>query len=306
MSRVNLENEKKEVKIVRPSFNLKGEVMDDNNDLNNIVPWPSSQFGIPNKLLRSAVFGVQREKREGVLEQFSFTYQDKYEISYTGPRLNQDDSIVWQAILRAVKNTNSSLGEPVNIKKIEVLHHLKKTAGGDNYRWLISCLDKLATANLKCINGKEIFSSNLIVGYRLNHPFSSFSAGISSFLAPLLSDDLTDIDLLRKSKLTSQLSKWLHDFYSSHTNPIPYPVDKIYQLCRSNQQSAKFKISLKKSIEDLKNCEPPLLSKDSFLDNKKNIVYAFKETGSPYVPAIKNKEISKETTKESISTLRFL
>lgn len=293
---------KSEIKIVKPQFHLKGELNEEINEVEDSIPWPSVQFGIPNRLLRSAVFGVQREKRDGVLDQFNFTYREHYEITYIGPRLNQDDSIVWQAILRAIKNTKSPLGKAITIKKSDVLNHLKKSNGGDNYKWLMSCLDKLAISNLKCVKGKDVFSSSLIIGYSLNDSDSYFSAGVSSFLAPLLSEDLTDIDILRKSKLSSQLSKWLHDFYSSHTNPIPYPVDKLHAICRSNQNMSKFKMSLKKSIDDLKFCEPPLLSSDSFLDSKNNIVYAFKETGSPYVPAKKDEPEKKENKKESLYT----
>lgn len=293
---------KNDLKIVKPYFNLKGEMNNDEDmDFENTIPWPSVQFGIPNRLLRSAVFGVQREKRNGLLDQFNFTYREHYEITYTGSRLNQDDSIVWQAILRAIKNTKSPLGKAIKIKKSDVLHNLQKSNGGDNYKWLMSCLDKLSTANLKCVKGKDVFSSNLIIGYSLNDSDSYFNAGVSSFLAPLLSEDLTDIDILRKSKLSSQLSKWLHDFYSSHTNPIPYPVDKLHTICRSNQNIAKFKMSLKKSIEDLKLCDPPLLSKESFLDSKNNIVYAFKETGSPYVPAKKEDVEVDKSKKVSLS-----
>ena len=286
---------KKEIskKLVRPKFELKGEIINSEHDQHiiidgeNATPWPDAQFGVPNKFLRSAVFGVQREKREGVLDQFTFSYRNNYDITFTGPLLNQDDSIVWQAILRAVKNTDSPLGAAIAIRKIDVLHHLNKTNGGDNYKWLTSSLDKLSTSHLKCVKGNEVFTSNLILGYSSKESSTYFSAGISSFLAPLLSEDLTDIDLLRKSKLKSQLSRWLHDFYSSHSLPIPYSVEKLHSLCRSKQAIAKFKMALKKSIEELKNCEPPLFSEKSFLDVKENILYVEKESFSPYVPALK-------------------
>lgn len=298
MGNINKQADEKEVKIIKPQFNLKGEVSEDqNNTGEHLTPWPDVQFGIPNKLLRSAIFGIQREKRDGIFDQFSFVYQNDLEITFTGPRLNQDDSIVWQSILRAVKNSRSPLGAAILIKKIDVLNHLNKSNAGKNYNWLVSSLDKLSCSTLKCQNGKEVFSSNLIVGYRMGKSDTYFTAGVSSFLAPLLSEDLTDIDILRKSQLTSQLSRWLHDFYSSHTQPIPYSIDKLKNLCRSNQVYAKFKMSLKKSIEDLKNCEPPLFDQDSFLDVKTDILYAFKKTGSPYVPPSKYRDNLDEVVK---------
>lgn len=51
---------KSEIKIVKPQFHLKGELNEEINEVEDSIPWPSVQFGIPNRLLRSAVFGVQR------------------------------------------------------------------------------------------------------------------------------------------------------------------------------------------------------------------------------------------------------
>lgn len=284
------------LRIVRSKFELKGieENAENSNELSQgeiMKPWPKVQFGISNKFLRSAIFGVQREKREGILETFTFLYQNQMEITFSGPLLNQDDSIIWQAVLQAVKNSDVPLGGSVRLRKIDVLKHLGKTTAGKNYSWLLESLDRLSLANVKCVQGKDIFRSSLISGYRLNLDQSYVNVGISSYLEPLLSEDLTDIDIIRKSKLTSQLSRWLHDFYSSHTNPIPYKIEKLKTLCRSNQPLAKFKMSLKKSVEDLKNCEPPLFSQDSFLDTKSNTLHVFKETGSPYVPAVKKQNL---------------
>lgn len=282
------------LKIVRTKFDLIGNKKIENSTVEGeeIKPWPNVQFGIPNRLLRSAIFGIQREKRENILDTFTFLYKNKIEVTCSGPILNQDDSIVWQAILHAMKNTNASLGSVITIRKLDVLRHLGKTSAGKNYDWLIASLDRLSSTNFKCAEGKQRFNTNLISGYELNLDSPFFNVGISSFFEPLLSEDLTDIDIIRKSKLTSQLSRWLHDFYSSHNNPIPYSVEKLQSLCRSNKNPAKFKMALKKSIEDLKNCDPPLFREDSFLDCKENVLYVFKETGSPFVPSKKKDEVN--------------
>lgn len=279
----------KSVRIVRPSFELKANIEGGMREIEDesMLPWPHIQFGIPNKLLRSAIFGVQRERKEKTVDLFTFLYNNEIEITFMGPRLNQDDSIVWQSILRAIRNVNAPMGAAVAIKKLDLLEHIGKIKAGKNYNWLMASLDRLSSANLKCIDTKrkETFTSNLIIGYHIKNDESYFNAGVSSFLAPLLSSDLTDVDIIRKSKLTSQLSRWLHDFYSSHTKPIPYSITKIQTLCRSEQVYAKFKMNLKKSIEELKRCDPPLFAEETYLDTKADLIHVVKATGSPFVPA---------------------
>lgn len=100
--------------------------------------------------------------------------------------------------------------------------------------------------------------SHLLVGYRVDKKTKKINVGISSLLYPLFIGDLTDIDVIRKTKLKSQISRWLHDFYSSHSEPVPYTIQRIQELSRSNKQTSKFRKMIEGAIEELKYCQTSL------------------------------------------------
>ena len=50
----------------------------------------------------------------------------------------------------------------------------------------------------------------------------------------------------------NQLARWLYNFYESHKQPIPFTIDFIQKLCRSESQPKEFKRLLKSSLENVK------------------------------------------------------
>lgn len=280
-------------KIVKPEFNIFGTKRNDLIiDGEQQSPWPVSKFGIPNKMLRNALFGIQRERSTlNHNEELVFNCPGEIVLKYSGPELNQDDSIVWQMIVRAVRHNQVPMGSLIQLSTQDMLNALGRTDGGINFKWLKSCMDRLSSALIHIDTPSDETKSYLLVGYKIDKKTKKIYVGISAFLYPLFMGDLTDIDLIRKATLKSQLARWLHDFYSSHSNPFPYSLEKIKELSRSNKQNSKFKIMIKEAIEELKNCTPPLFSKESYFDDNTNNLIIHKATNSPGLPPVKQESV---------------
>ena len=50
----------------------------------------------------------------------------------------------------------------------------------------------------------------------------------------------------------NQLARWLYNFYESHNQPIPFAIDFIQKLCRSETEPKDFKRKLKNALEEVK------------------------------------------------------
>ena len=53
----------------------------------------------------------------------------------------------------------------------------------------------------------------------------------------------------------NQLARWLYNFYESHREPIPFGLDFIQKLCRSETEAKDFKRKLKHALELVKNAK---------------------------------------------------
>lgn len=287
-------NSGKKIEIIKPLVKMSAINVGVPASNEEVTPWPEVAFGIPNTMLRSALFGIQRE-RAGLhpVDDMILMCPGGAVMKYSGPRLNQDDSLVWQMILRAVRQSKTPMGSLVKISAQEMILAMDRTDGGANFNWLKSCLERLAKSYIVIDSPAEEIRSHLLVGYKIEKKTKKIVVGISGLLYPLFANDLTDIDVLRKTKLKSQLSRWLHDFYSSHSEPIPYTVSKIKELSRAEKQTSKFRIMIEHAIEELKNCEPPLFAKESFLDRESDKLIIYKATNSPGVPPLKKQPILK-------------
>lgn len=290
---------------------IKGKQTNLTAEGEQIRAWPQAPFGVPNKFLRSALFGIQREKKdETYLNNIKITSLYKnITITYTGPVLNQDDSLIWQIIARMVYQSSNQMGNLIEIPRREILTLLGKSDGGANFNWIKKCLDRLSKAHILIESDSFVVNTNLLVGYYLNKTENKVYAGISSLLYPLFSQDLTDIDVIRKTKLKTQLSKWLHDFYSSHSDPIPYPLTRLKELSRTTIQHSKFKKMVEDSLVELKQCEPPIITENSYIDYITDRLIIEKANNSRgvspnYIPFNKDPILIKNSTSDKNTNIK--
>ena len=69
-----------------------------------------------------------------------------------------------------------------------------------------------------------------------------------------MNDNTTLLEWTQRKKIGTRasLTLWLHTFYSSHREPLPYTVAKLHELCKSEEKKlANFRIRLRISMEKL-------------------------------------------------------
>jgi hypothetical protein len=65
--------------------------------------WPEAVRGVPNGILRSALFGAIKRGKRRYVEREVFASVQGIDILYTGPRLDQSDLDVWQGALHLAR-----------------------------------------------------------------------------------------------------------------------------------------------------------------------------------------------------------
>lgn len=98
-------------------------------------------------------------------------------------------------------------------------------------------------------------------------------------LTPLFADNeytLISADI-RHLLGDNQLARWLYNFYESHAKPIPFAIDFIQKLCRSDNNSKDFKYKLKASLELIKKAKLAvnIKSKWSYEITTKNFLFVY-------------------------------
>ena len=82
----------------------------------------------------------------------------------------------------------------------------------------------------------------------------------------------------------NQLAKWLYNFYETHNQPIPFTLDFLQKLCRSNTELKGFKQKLKNALELIKKAKfsIDLKSKWEYEISKENYLLIY-PTGKPKI-----------------------
>lgn len=74
--------------------------------------WPNTARGVPNSVLRSALFGAFGRGKRKFLRRERIASIEGISIFYTGQRLDQSDLNVWEGVLHLSRNL--LLGEPIH------------------------------------------------------------------------------------------------------------------------------------------------------------------------------------------------
>lgn len=206
---------------------------------------------IPNVLIRSALFSTKRLSNKRNVVSTKIYSQNGYEVTYDGEELNQIDSQVYQAVVMIMKS-KSDINTPntvkFNIKDIILL--LGKHGNGNDYTCVKNSLNRLKKCVITIASGKTNYSGNL-----LNYVYSVNNDNQvevnSVFCNFLTSSDQTVCDVESKSKISKLLSKWLFDYFRSHSRYIPLDIEYLLNLCGSNMNIRKFRQQLKISMDEL-------------------------------------------------------
>jgi hypothetical protein len=214
--------------------------------------WRDAVRGIPNGVLRSALFGAIAKGRRPFLKREVIASLDGITILFTGPRLDQSDMDVWDQCLHLARV--GGLGVRIEFSAGRFLTSIGRARGGKNVEWLAGVLAQLAASVVEItVKGRgSYFGAMIHDGTR--DESGRYAIQINPAIVALYgADGWTGIDWERRQALRGQpLAQWLHGFYSSHATPYPMRADTLKRLCgSSNEQLAGFARDLRESLAKL-------------------------------------------------------
>lgn len=214
--------------------------------------WPEPARGVPNGMLRSALFGAIKKGPRRLMEGEEIAAQDGIEIRYTGQRLDQGDLDVWESILHVCRFQN--MGSHCRFTAYSMLKLLGKTDAGSNRNNLHNRLMRLKATAIEVQQDRYSYAGSLIDDVYRDKETHEYVVVLNNKLRQLFAkDQFTQIDWSVRYALAGQpLAQWLHGYYASHAEPFPVKIETLHKLCGSEAvRIAHFKQDLKKGLDAL-------------------------------------------------------
>ncbi|MFZ3139129.1 plasmid replication initiator TrfA [Polaromonas sp.] len=221
--------------------------------------WDEDRRGVPNPLIRGGLFSTRTSKARLSFKSAKIASLSNADILYTGEELRQDDLSVWLAIVHLGRNR--VLGEPIYFTAYAIIKDMNWRMHSDSYARLRNSIDRLKVTSIKITlrNERSGYAGSLIRDFLFD---GLDEAGKSSFVVRLeppiaslfLHENTTLVEWAQRRQIGSKaaLTLWLHMFYSSHREPIPYSVSKLREQCLSEEKDlSNFRARLRKSLETL-------------------------------------------------------
>lgn len=215
--------------------------------------WPEKARGVPNCILRSALFGVVRRGRRVYQERVEKATLDSIRIIFTGPMLDQCDMDVWEQCLHLARNSPTDQGFFFSVRSF--LLGIGRKPGGASAVWLKASLSRLCASVVEIQDGRVAYAGPL-----LHHVFRHESTGgwgvvLNPAMGVLFREDswtATSWEQRIVGLKGNPLAQWLHGFYMSHARPFPYRVATIHRICGSESAHLyHFRSELKSSLARL-------------------------------------------------------
>ena len=210
--------------------------------------WPDAVRGVPNAILRSALFGVAQQ-REMHKTRTMVASVEGYEIRFKGEMFNQTDLDVWEMLLHLARL------QPLGVEVEFSFHSLLKTLGrgtsGKHHEELKEQLMRLigGAVEITWKKEKKAFAGALVSSYFRDDETGRYVVKFNPDMANLYGVGHTLIDWAERQALGSNsLAKWLHGFYASHAKPYPYKVETLHGLSGSTAELKEFRRMLRAAL----------------------------------------------------------
>lgn len=208
---------------------------------------------IPNCFLRGALFGMVRKGRRALVGDAPIFTMSQYDLKFTGYELDQNDLELWDTLMYLAKERN--VDSELRITLYDLCQQLRLTNNGKTIEAIKNRIARLKIGTVKITANKKEFGGSLINNYYIDTDGDGkLVIEYNKKLTPLFTDnDYTFISAdIRHLLGDNQLARWLYNFYESHNKPIPFTLDFVQKLCRSDSELKEFKRLLKNSLELVK------------------------------------------------------
>jgi len=217
--------------------------------------WSEARRGIPNDLVRGALFTVGNCRAERTFRKNTkIATLGGVDVSYTGEELRQDDEDVFLQLVHLARLI--PLGGEIKFTAHSLLKSLAWATNKPSYDRLKRTIQRLNATGLEISSNSGGYSGSLIRSFDWREEDGSSSRAWSVRLEPKIVSLFGHVKysqiIWEKRLQLGNLAKWLHSFYYSHAQPYPMKVQTIHLLCGSTTKSmAKFRQLLKKSLNEL-------------------------------------------------------
>lgn len=220
--------------------------------------WGHNVRGFPNSLARCALFNVThaRPKRR-MFKDEPIASMEGLDIQYTGEELRQDDEDVFLQLLHLARH--SPAGTRIEFTGYTMLKQLGWDVSQAYYDRLYKSLKRMTPTMVR------IRHNALPVAYHgsLIRKFLTPADGLTDgkrrcvvylereIVGLFGGDEFSRIEWEQRLKL-GRLAKWLHSFYHSHRDPLPFKVATIHKLCGSTTKNLfHFRSDMKDALAEL-------------------------------------------------------
>ena len=212
--------------------------------------WPEAVRGVPNGILRSALFGAIARGKRRYIDGEQLASVEGVQVIYTGQRLDQGDLDVWESVLHAVRA--QALGSQCRITSYGLLKLMGKTDTGKNRQTLHKRLTRLRASAVEIRQGQYLYIGGLLAGAAKDEHTQEWVIEVDAKLRPLYArDQFTQIDWdIRHALDGKPLAQWLHGFYASHARPFPVRAETLLELSGSeNDEARSSRQKLRKALD---------------------------------------------------------
>ena len=224
--------------------------------------WSDNRRAAPSSILRSSLFGLtpRSRNRDYFDDMVPFKAWDGVEIYYQGARLDQDDLSCW---CQLIHESTRQLGvhNEVRFFRAQFLRALGRSSGGSGYIWLRETLDRLYNCSIEVREydgkGNSIrgMDGRLIATRKFDEETGAQVVRLNPDIAHLFESNVTYMEWWIRHTLKGDLSRWLHNYISSHRathlNPHFVAYNTLHHLSGSTASSKEFRRNVRESLKEL-------------------------------------------------------
>lgn len=211
--------------------------------------WPEPVRGVPNSILRSALFGAIKRGRRTFMQREPVASYEGVTILQTGPRLDQADLDVWEQCMHLART--GGLGTRIQFAAHGFLKATGRATGGKDVEWLKGAFARLASSVVEIKDGKRAYFGPMLHHGTRDDETGHYCIEINPAIVSLYgSDGWSAVEFEQRKALKRQpLAQWLHGFYTTHAAPYPLKVETIHRLSGSEtEQLFHFREKLRKAL----------------------------------------------------------
>lgn len=216
--------------------------------------WPEPERGVPNELIRSALFAAIQSKGRKLLRGAKVAAQGPYTIEFTGAQLTQAHLDVFEGIMHIARGMSE--GNQVRFTAHRLLKLIGRHTGGNEHERLYLMLQDLTATSVAIQKGDDrVFWGSLLPKGAGSGEMQrrEYVLEVSRELIKLFERGFSRIEWEQRRALKQKpLACWLQLYYSSHARPHSVTVQFLRQQSGSGTKSLRaFKQNLKAALDEI-------------------------------------------------------